>query len=149
MDGRTSRTVTRPKAGSRATRAGDEDEGWRGQPVDRTARPARTERQTSRTDVEGERGRCREAGGFHQGLSFVQSSRIFSNKLNIRGLPMDHEIMTIKDLAVYLKIKEKTAYRLAAEGKIPGFKVGGSWRFRQRDIESWIEAQSCDRSNEK
>ena len=33
--------------------------------------------------------------------------------------------------------------RLAAEGKIPGFKVGGSWRFRQRDIERWIKTQSA------
>jgi excisionase family DNA binding protein len=57
---------------------------------------------------------------------------------------MDDEILTVREVAAYLKIKEKTAYRLAAEGKIPGFKVGGSWRFRQQDIESWIEAQSAD-----
>lgn len=55
---------------------------------------------------------------------------------------MDSEILTVKELAAYLKIKEKTAYRLAAEGKIPGFKVGGSWRFRQQDIVSWISLQS-------
>ena len=34
---------------------------------------------------------------------------------------------------------EKTAYPLAAEGKIPGFKVGGSWRFRRDEIEGWID----------
>ena len=55
---------------------------------------------------------------------------------------MDTDILTVREVAAYLKIKEKTAYRLAAEGKIPGFKVGGSWRFRQRDIESWIKTQS-------
>lgn len=48
------------------------------------------------------------------------------------------EIMTIQEVALYLKIKEKTAYRLASEGKIPGFKVGGSWRFQKLDIENWI-----------
>jgi excisionase family DNA binding protein len=52
---------------------------------------------------------------------------------------MNTDIMTIKEVAVYLKLTEKTAYRLAAEGKIPGFKVGGSWRFKQSDIEAWIE----------
>ncbi len=52
---------------------------------------------------------------------------------------MNTDIMTIKEVAVYLKLTEKTAYRLAAEGKIPGFKVGGSWRFKQSDIETWIE----------
>lgn len=55
---------------------------------------------------------------------------------------MDSGILTVKEVAAYLKIKEKTAYRLAAERKIPGFKVGGSWRFRQQDIEGWISAQS-------
>ena len=47
--------------------------------------------------------------------------------------------MTLKEVAEYLKLAEKTAYRLAAEGKLPGFKVGGSWRFKESDIESWIE----------
>ncbi|MDA0344954.1 MAG: helix-turn-helix domain-containing protein, partial [Proteobacteria bacterium] len=42
------------------------------------------------------------------------------------------------ELSEYLKLNEKTAYRLAAEGKIPGFKVGGSWRFKQSEIENWI-----------
>lgn len=53
----------------------------------------------------------------------------------------DDEIMTLKAVADYLKLAEKTAYRLAAEGKIPGFKVGGSWRFKQSDIEKWIDDQ--------
>ena len=56
---------------------------------------------------------------------------------------MDTLILTVREVAAYLKIKEKTAYRLAAEGKIPGFKVGGAWRFRQQDIDSWIDAQSA------
>lgn len=52
---------------------------------------------------------------------------------------MTSDIMTIKELAAYLKLNEKTAYRLVSEGKIPGFKVGGSWRFKREDIEHWIE----------
>lgn len=54
---------------------------------------------------------------------------------------MDTDIMTIREVAEYLKLTEKTAYRLAAEGILPGFKVGGAWRFRKRDIDGWIEAQ--------
>ena len=50
-------------------------------------------------------------------------------------------IFTVKEVASYLKLAEKTAYRLASEGKLPGFKVGGSWRFRKRDIDSWINDQ--------
>ena len=48
------------------------------------------------------------------------------------------DIMTLKEVAGYLKLAEKTAYRLAADGKLPGFKVGGAWRFRREDMERWI-----------
>jgi excisionase family DNA binding protein len=54
---------------------------------------------------------------------------------------MDTDIMTIKEVSDYLKLTEKTAYRLAAEGKIPGFKVGGAWRFKRGDIDAWITKQ--------
>ena len=54
---------------------------------------------------------------------------------------MSDEILTIQELAEYLKLNEKTAYRLAGEGKLPGFKVGGSWRFKREDLEAWIEQQ--------
>lgn len=39
---------------------------------------------------------------------------------------MTNEILTIRKVAELLKINEKTAYKLASAGKIPGFKVGGS-----------------------
>lgn len=55
---------------------------------------------------------------------------------------MTTNIMTIRETAEYLKIGEKTAYRLAAEGVLPGFKVGGSWRFRRADIDGWIEKKA-------
>ena len=58
---------------------------------------------------------------------------------------METEIMTIKEVAMFLKITEKTAYRLAGEGRIPGFKVGGAWRFRQSDVDAWIDRQSANR----
>lgn len=60
---------------------------------------------------------------------------------------MDDEILTIKEVAVYLKLTEKTAYRLAAEGDIPGFKVGGSWRFRRREIEKWLDEKLISRKD--
>ena len=54
---------------------------------------------------------------------------------------MTDKILTLKEVAEYLKLTEKTAYRLAAAGKLPGFKVGGSWRFKREDIDRWIEEQ--------
>ncbi len=55
-------------------------------------------------------------------------------------MPED-EILTIKELARYLKIAEKTTYRFVSEGRISGFKVGGSWRFRKSEIDRWIREQ--------
>ena len=52
------------------------------------------------------------------------------------------DILMIKDVAEYLKVTERTIYRLAAAKKIPAFKVGGSWRFSRADIEAWIKQQS-------
>lgn len=67
-----------------------------------------------------------------------QFSLILSRIITVEKV-MNDEIMTLKEVAEYLKLAEKTAYRLAAEGKLPGFKVGGSWRFKQSDIEKWIQ----------
>ncbi len=61
---------------------------------------------------------------------------------------METDILTVKEVSEYLKLTEKTAYRLAAEGKIPGFKVGGSWRFDKADINKWIEEQKAVKSKE-
>ncbi|MEC9290887.1 MAG: helix-turn-helix domain-containing protein [Pseudomonadota bacterium] len=54
---------------------------------------------------------------------------------------MDNDIMTMKEVSEYLKLNEKTAYRLTSEGKLPAFKVGGSWRFRKSEIDRWIKEQ--------
>ena len=52
---------------------------------------------------------------------------------------MTDEVLTIREVAELLKINEKTAYKLASAGNIPGFKVGGSWRFERQAITSWIK----------
>jgi len=36
---------------------------------------------------------------------------------------------------------EKTVYRLAQRGELPGFKVAGTWRFKREDIDQWVEEQ--------
>jgi excisionase family DNA binding protein len=59
------------------------------------------------------------------------------------------DIMTIKEVSEYLKLAEKTAYRLAAQGDIPGFKIGGSWRFRKSEIDAWIDKQAKIEKNKK
>jgi len=55
---------------------------------------------------------------------------------------MKDDILTIKDVAEMLKLTEKTAYRLVSDREIPGFKVGGSWRFSRKELEKWIAEQN-------
>jgi excisionase family DNA binding protein len=54
----------------------------------------------------------------------------------------ESDILTILEVARYLKVAERTVYRLAAAKKIPAFKVGGAWRFSRAEIDQWIRRQS-------
>jgi len=58
--------------------------------------------------------------------------------------PHEGDILAIKQVAEYLKVTERTIYRLAAVKKIPAFKVGGTWRFSRADIDRWIKQQSME-----
>ncbi len=59
------------------------------------------------------------------------------------------DILTVKEVADYLKVTERTLYRLAQKGKIPAFKVGGSWRFRRDDLDHWIRDQTRNQGGEE
>jgi excisionase family DNA binding protein len=48
------------------------------------------------------------------------------------------ELITIQQLANYLKVDRFTVYRLVTQKRIPAFKVGGQWRFKQDMIDSWL-----------
>jgi len=51
------------------------------------------------------------------------------------------EILTIDEVAAYLKAGKRTVYRIASSGKIPAFKLGGTWRFRRAELDQWIASQ--------
>lgn len=57
---------------------------------------------------------------------------------------MSEELLTITMVAQLLHVSERTIYRRAAARELPGFKFGGSWRFRRSDIETWIESQVAE-----
>ena len=68
-----------------------------------------------------------------------------SNFLLTESVPLNltaPDLTTIKQVAEYLKVTERTIYRLAAAKKIPAFKVGGTWRFSKAEITEWIQQQS-------
>ena len=51
----------------------------------------------------------------------------------------EDKVLTIQELAVYLKLSLTTAYKLAQQGKIPGQKVGRHWRFHRGAIDRWLK----------
>lgn len=50
----------------------------------------------------------------------------------------DDEIMTLEEVATYLKLKPQTIYTWAQERKIPAAKIGKEWRFKRSIIDRWI-----------
>jgi excisionase family DNA binding protein len=56
-------------------------------------------------------------------------------------LTTPNDILTLTELADYLKIAERTVYGWAQDGKLPAYKMAGNWRFRRRDIDAWLETQ--------
>ena len=57
------------------------------------------------------------------------------------GWTTDDRLMTIKQLAGYLNLNERTVLRLVTDGALPGVKVGNQWRFRKAMIDTWLDDQ--------
>jgi excisionase family DNA binding protein len=47
-------------------------------------------------------------------------------------------VMTVDEVASYLRIPKSSLYKLAQEGKIPSQKVGRHWRFHREAIDEWL-----------
>jgi excisionase family DNA binding protein len=54
-------------------------------------------------------------------------------------VPDEDEILDIDQLSLYLRVPKSTLYQLAADGKIPGHKVGRHWRFRRESVDHWLD----------
>ena len=53
-------------------------------------------------------------------------------------MDQQHEILTVEEVASYLRLSERTVYDWAQRGEIPCGKLGTTWRFKRADIERWI-----------
>ncbi len=51
---------------------------------------------------------------------------------------MDDDILTIEEVAKYLRVSERTVYDWAQKGEIPSGKIGTVWRFKRAEIEKWV-----------
>jgi len=49
-------------------------------------------------------------------------------------------LMTLEEVAAYLRLSRDTVYRMVQSGKIPASKVGTQWRFRKKELDGWLEA---------
>jgi excisionase family DNA binding protein len=63
-----------------------------------------------------------------------------------RGPTHDDEILTIEEVAAWLRVAARTLRQWAEVGVIPAFKLGRQWRFRRTDIETWLRG-GADRRN--
>lgn len=51
----------------------------------------------------------------------------------------DHEILTLEEVADYLRVSERTVYEWANKGEIPCGKLGTTWRFKRSEVEKWVD----------
>ncbi len=52
---------------------------------------------------------------------------------------MPDEIMGVKEVAEYLKIKEQTVYKLLQQGKLPALKIGGQWKVKKSHLDKMFD----------
>ena len=51
------------------------------------------------------------------------------------------DLMTVEEVAQYLRLKPQTIYKWAQEKRIPAVKLGEEWRFRKRILDEWLDSQ--------
>jgi excisionase family DNA binding protein len=54
----------------------------------------------------------------------------------------DREILTVMEVARFLRVPKSTVYKLARVGELPASKIGKHWRFLRRDIHEWMHSRS-------
>jgi len=67
-------------------------------------------------------------------------SDIFRKTSDTSREPTDR-LMTVRQLAAYLNLNERTVLKLVSEGEIPGVKIGNQWRFRKAMLDAWLDDQ--------
>jgi excisionase family DNA binding protein len=73
---------------------------------------------------------------------------VMNNALSSTTLPSadavtaESEILTIMDVARFLRVPKSTVYKLARVGELPASKIGKHWRFVRRDIHEWMRSRS-------
>lgn len=62
---------------------------------------------------------------------------------------MQDDILTIEEVAKYLRVSDRTVYDWAQKGEIPAGKIGTVWRFKKSEVENWVNARLSSESNKQ
>lgn len=63
------------------------------------------------------------------------------NNLLVYSKSMENRLLTCSEVADWLHMDKVTVQKMSRAGKLPAFKVGGRYRFRQADLEEWLNKQ--------
>lgn len=75
--------------------------------------------------------------------SIMNSSMAATTQMIVDGAAStDNEILTVMDVARFLRVPKSTVYKLARLGELPASKIGKHWRFLRRDIHQWMHSRS-------
>lgn len=75
--------------------------------------------------------------------SIMNSSMATTTQMIVDGAAStDSEILTVMDVAQFLRVPKSTVYKLARLGELPASKIGKHWRFLRRDIHEWMHSRS-------
>ncbi len=77
-------------------------------------------------------------------IPFIMNNPVSASMmLQQNGTPStDGEILTVMDVAKFLRVPKSTVYKLARVGELPASKIGKHWRFLRRDIHEWMHSRS-------
>ena len=63
--------------------------------------------------------------------------------VNVDGaMSSESEILTVMEVARFLRVPKSTVYKLARLGQLPASKIGKHWRFLRRDIHDWMHSRT-------
>ena len=68
-----------------------------------------------------------------------QENNRISRKPAASLLDHENELLTTAEVASYLKLSQRTAWRWCKSGRLPAYKVGHQWRVARQDLEAFVE----------
>jgi excisionase family DNA binding protein len=63
------------------------------------------------------------------------------------AIPRSRTVMTLQEIADYLRVTRSTIHRLLKRNEIPAFKIGRHWRFNVEVIENWCESRALSKDS--